>query len=194
MVTSGSSVESSEIAADRPTSVARSMDLSPPPRGETTLGATLAAELAGHPQLRTHLAAYARRRFPLSSADLADVFQDACVSLLQSRNQIRNPAGYLLAVFHGACCRATSKAARERTARPFLRGSAASKDPENVISLSMAMAKLTPRQRALLLGYFFEGRSLREVSSYTGVAESSAWTLIGRALKRLRKDLSHGAA
>jgi RNA polymerase sigma-70 factor (ECF subfamily) len=60
--------------------------------------------------------------------------------------------------------------------------------------LSGALAKLPERQRLIFMLSHYEGRSSREVSSMTGLNESTVRVHLFRAIRRLRTLLGGGAA
>ena len=78
------------------------------------------------------------------------------------------------------------------------RAEAGSDDPESSLlrkeSLSRllkALSTLPPRERALVRGFYFEGRQFDEIASELGISKSWASRLHAKALAALRETLEH---
>lgn len=152
-------------------------------------GRELAERLAVDISLRAQLAAYAWCRFGIPAEDVADILQDTCLSLLYSRGRIDSPAGFVFTVFHRRCCAALDSCVRARGAAASAGAVFGNQSLEDLIWLRNALSRLSPRRRALIRMYFFEGHSLRETASRCGVAETSVWTLLSRSIERLRVEM-----
>lgn len=153
-------------------------------------GRSLAQRLALDSGLRARLAAYAWSRFGIPPADVADILQETCLSLLYSRARIDYPEGFAFAVFHRRCCSALGARVRARRAPPRPEEVIGDGNPEDAIWLRDAVARLSPRRRALIRAYFFAGHNLKETARLCGIAEASAWTLLNRSVVRLREEMA----
>lgn len=85
------------------------------------------------------------------------------------------------------------------TAATMLQGAFGSESPEATLlrheaiaRLLRALPRLSPRQRALIRGFYFEGRSLDAVSQELGISRSWASRLHTQALRELREALDSG--
>lgn len=152
-------------------------------------GRGLAERLALDNGLRASLASYAWKRFGIPAADVADILQETCLSLLYSRGHIDCPEGFVFTVFHRRCCAALDSCVRARGAPASPEGHSDDQSTEDSIWLRQALARLSPRRRELIHSYFFEGHSLRETARLCGVAETSGWTLLSRSVEKLRVEM-----
>lgn len=153
-------------------------------------GRSLAERLALDNGLRARLGSYAWRRFGIPPEDVADILQETCLSLLYSRARIEYPEGFALAVFHGRCCSAIGARVKARGTPPRPEEVFGDRNPVDSIWLRDAVARLSPRRRALIREYFFAGHNLKETARLCGIAEASAWTLLNRSVVRLREEMA----
>jgi RNA polymerase sigma factor (sigma-70 family) len=152
-------------------------------------GRDLAERLAVDAGLRARLASYAWRRFGILSADVADILQETCLSLLFSRGHIDHPEAFACTVFHRRCCAAVGSSVRARGLPASPEALFGDQSMEDSIWLRQALARLSPRRPELIHSYFFEGHSLRETARLCGVAESGVWTLLSRSVEKLRVEM-----
>lgn len=63
---------------------------------------------------------------------------------------------------------------------------------ETTIDIRQALATLTPMQREVVIGYFFEGKTQLELAKERGVSREAVLFMIRRALKQMRKYFQNG--
>ncbi len=85
------------------------------------------------------------------------------------------------------------------TTATVLQGRFGTESPESVLlrneaiaRLLQAMPRLSPRQRVLIRGFYFEGRSIDAVARDLGISRSWASRLHTQALRELRRALDSG--
>ena len=118
-----------------------------------------------------------------------DVVHDVVVELLRRRRRIEKEIVSVDAYSRRAVIN------RLRTVRRRANPGAASPEPvvgahDNAVirdvDLHRALAQLSPRQRAVVVLRFYEDRSHREIALLLGCTESSARSLLSRAMEALR--------
>lgn len=156
----------------------------------TTLG-DVTEQLLKNTQLRRRYLRYALSRFHINSIDAEDVIQETALALLRCRRDVTSPAGLAFTVFRAQCVRFTAcRLTVQRRPVPSTTSSDALAATDNRIALREAMVSLSPRCRAVLHAYYFDGKSLRETARFASLADSSAATTIGRCLDCLRRRLA----
>ena len=55
--------------------------------------------------------------------------------------------------------------------------------------LYIGLEKLTPKQKELILDYYFKGKTLKSIAEKKGLSYQSIIKLKARALKRLQKEI-----
>lgn len=152
----------------------------------------LAEALAVDRCFRARLVRYAWLRFGIQPEDAADPIQETCLALLAAGGRVRNPEGFALAVFRRRCCAAIKEGTRRSCADPGLTAARVSR-LDDLLAVRQALARLSPRRRALLEAHYFEGHTLRETGRICSIKEASTATLIRRALAHLRTELTRTA-
>jgi RNA polymerase sigma-70 factor (ECF subfamily) len=151
------------------------------------------------------------------SADADEAVQDAFIKAYMHigtfREELPFEVWFTRILINGCLDRLKARRRRERWfAPPVMDSSGVERDPaeylpsrgpspeEHVLSeerrqqLLAALAKLPERQRMVFMLSHFEGRSSREVSTLTGLNESTVRVHLFRAVRRLRTLLGSGAA
>jgi RNA polymerase sigma factor (sigma-70 family) len=160
-----------------------------------------APQVAGSLQLdasqRKKLLGYARARFGIGPEDAEDLLQDTLLQLLQQRDRVTSPAGFVFTVFRLGCTRylAECRAAKAvfdaqsespvSTPHPF-----GVEGTERRVTLRQALGGISSTCRRLLCAFYIEGRTLRDTADTLAVAESGVSKTINRCLRRLRACLS----
>ena len=62
------------------------------------------------------------------------------------------------------------------------------------LTLRMALARLTPRERRIVYLRFIEERSQQQIAAEIGVTQMQVSRILGRILRRLREELEHADA
>lgn len=149
---------------------------------------SMAEALAVDGPFRDRLLKHAWLRFGVQSEDAADCLQDTCLALLMAGDRVRNPGAFAFAVFHRRCCAAMQQAKRRDASLPRVLA-AQRGECEDLLDVRRAIARLSPRRRALLQAYYIEGHGLRVTGQLCRVREASAATLLRRAVAVLRARL-----
>ena len=139
------------------------------------------------------LVALARAR-GLDHAAAEDVVQEAFTALFQKRPKLGDVEAWLVCVVR----RRTTDWLRaerlwelsdDRANRPTPGAAERSCSRLDRLSLAVALARLTPRQRALVRARFVVGHSERDAALAAGYAPSSFKKTMSRILARLRRQL-----
>ena len=67
-------------------------------------GAQVAESLATDPGQRKVLRQYAQAKFGIRDQDSEDLIQETMIQLMQTRDLVLRPGGFVLRVFHSRCC------------------------------------------------------------------------------------------
>lgn len=171
------------------------------------------AELVERHQRRAARIAYHYLR---DAADADEAVQDAFVKaythLGTFREELPFEVWFTRILINGCLDRLKARRRRERwIARPTIDADGVERDPaehlpsrgpspedqllheERRRRLQVAMGELPERQRLVFVLSHFEGRTSREVSSMTGLNESTVRVHLFRAIRRLRSLLSPGS-
>jgi RNA polymerase sigma-70 factor (ECF subfamily) len=172
------------------------------------------SELVGRHQRRAARIAFHYLR---DAADADEAVQDAFVKaythLGTFREELPFEVWFTRILINGCLDRLKARRRRERwLAPPPVDASGVERDPAEYLPsrgpspedlvllqerrrrLAGALAKLPERQRMVFVLSHFEGRTSREVSTMTGLNESTVRVHLFRAIRRLRAILAPGAA
>jgi RNA polymerase sigma factor (sigma-70 family) len=129
-----------------------------------------------------------------------DALSETKLRFLRAGEPIVEPEGWLLTVYRNECIRYSGKrkASGERNLKYLEVRSLERRDvcpSEGLLfrQVSGHMERLRPRDRAILEGRYFEGKSLAELAEQLGVKTESVKTLLARATSRLRRLLVTGS-
>lgn len=126
-----------------------------------------------------------------NAADAEDVVQEACLRALSGRRAIRkaeSTRSFLMSVTVNAaidCIRKSKKSADIDSVPESGR-----EDAYENTDLSRALGELDDREHAIVVLKFFEGYKLREIAEALQLNENTVKTILYRALKKLRVELS----
>jgi RNA polymerase sigma-70 factor (ECF subfamily) len=126
-----------------------------------------------------------------SPEDAADALQDAFEDALSERGAVAKPQGWLFVV----ACRAWKRHRwRHRFFRPLaaLRGATHFASREDEIDLLVELAKLTERQREVIVSRYVLGLSQSETAELLDIAPGTVAATAHQATARLRKGLLGG--
>lgn len=116
-----------------------------------------------------------------------DLVQDAFAGLLRHFDTVENPRAYLRVTLVRLAGRRRHREQRRADAhRLVARRDAVSDDANEMFD---AIAKLPPRQRAVVVLRYYEGLSEREIGDALGCAPGTVKSLASRALDRLREEI-----
>ena len=157
----------------------------------------VAEDVLVDPGTRSRLCAYARSRFGIEPQDAEDLLQETALELLHHESYVRQPAGYVFAVFRSRCVAHVKELVRRRQA--FAPGSSTTGEEiagteglsrDLLVALRQALGDLSSRCKQLLCAYYIEGRSLAEAAGRFAIEKGSVTRSLGRCIERLRKSLS----
>lgn len=158
-------------------------------------GMQVAESLATDSRQRKALRLYAQVKFGIKDQDSEDLIQETMIQLMQSRDLILRPGGFVLRVFHTRCCdhlrRQNLRGRTDAVAAvlPEVRAHDAQETAPLALSLRQGFSRISPSCRQLLSAYYVEGRSLKETAEAMELSHRGIWTRINRCLERLRKCL-----
>lgn len=118
-----------------------------------------------------------------------ELAQDAFIGLLRHAGRVEQPAAYLRRSVVNAAVRSRRRTQRERehlAARP----PESTQLPPEVDETWRHLARLPPRQRAVLVLRYYEDLSEADIATVLGCRPGTVKSLAARGLQRLRKDLS----
>lgn len=120
--------------------------------------------------------------------DAADAVQDAVEQALRLKTPGDRPEGWLFVVALRAWKR---QRWRQRLFYPLgaLRGATYTEQRDEQIALLVELAKLTDRQRTVLIALYALGLSQKEIARILGVAPGTVGSIASQASKKLRKRL-----
>jgi RNA polymerase sigma-70 factor (ECF subfamily) len=171
------------------------------------------AELVGRHQRRAvRIAFHYLREAADSDEAVQDAFIKAYMHLATFREELPFEVWFTRILINGCLDRLKARRRRERwMAPPVVDAMGVERDPaeylpskgpspeDQVLSderrqqVTAALAHLPERQRLVFMLSHFEGRSSREVSTMTGLNESTVRVHLFRAIRRLRSLLATGA-
>jgi RNA polymerase sigma-70 factor (ECF subfamily) len=180
--------------------------------GQTDLARERFGELVTRHQRRAARIAYHYLRDPADADEaVQDAFMKAYLHLGTFREELPFDVWFTRILINGCLDRLKGRRRRERWIAPVSTDAngvewdpaehAVARGPspeDHVLSderrrqLSVALARLPERQRLIFMLSHFDGRSSREVSSMTGLSESTVRVHLFRAIRRLRSLLATG--
>jgi RNA polymerase sigma factor (sigma-70 family) len=144
---------------------------------------------------RGTLIGYARERFGIPPEDADDLLQETALELIRQQGHVRNPGGFVFAVFRNRCRRFLERRARRREV--FAEAAAADAPGPEVgcglderLALREALSEVSSGCRELLAAHYVEGQTLTEAAQRLALRSSGIVKTLSRCLKRLRKCLS----
>lgn len=147
-------------------------------------------------RLRPRLVAVGVRRFGCTPEEAEDLVQDVFGALWTKRPRVRNPEGYLVAMFFNRCRdRGESRARWTTLELPLDDIPRGDHDREarrllDALHVRGAFRRLSPECRRLIREYCVLRRSLAEAAAGSGCTVPAAWKRIDQCLKRMRSCLS----
>ena len=149
------------------------------------------------PRQRSKLSVYAATRFGIAAADAEDLLQEAALGMLRQRSAVRNPSGFVFAVFRSKCAR-FSQARRlrgesmrtQREQDEAIPETCGWEEIERRVALREALNGISASCRRLLSAHYFEGQSLTEAAREMALAYGAVSKRISRCLERLRECLN----
>jgi RNA polymerase sigma factor (sigma-70 family) len=123
-----------------------------------------------------------------TAEDAADALQDAFEGALSVRKPVASPEGWLFVVALRQWKRARWRA---RLFRPLdvIRGHASAERRDDDIDLLTELARLTERQRTVLIARHALGLSQREIGELLGIAPGTVGAIAYQASRKLREQL-----
>ncbi|MEE2781550.1 MAG: sigma-70 family RNA polymerase sigma factor [Planctomycetota bacterium] len=139
--------------------------------------------------LQTHL---------INASDISDVRQEVTVQAAASLNRLRNPeciGSWLRTIARRLAARRNARLARDRSVDPHSRsGNPICRDlspierliaQEEYEAVHAAVNSLKPRERQVLKWFYFEGRSLRQISQLAQIPVGTVKSRLHHARRRL---------
>jgi RNA polymerase sigma factor (sigma-70 family) len=161
------------------------------PRTGTQVAESLATDLGQRKALRL----YAQMKFGIKDQDSEDLIQETMIQLMQTKDLVLRPGGFVLRVFHTRCCdhlrrqRLRGKTDAALAFMSEIRPHAAHDGAPLALSLRQGFERISLSCRQLLSAYYVEGRSLKETAEAMALSHRGIWTRINRCLGRLKKCL-----
>ena len=158
-------------------------------------GMQVAEALATDTGQRKALRIYAQMKFGIKDQDSEDLIQETMIQLMQTRDLVLRPGGFVLRVFHTRCCdflrrqKLRGKTDAALAVMPDVRPHEAQDGAPLALSLQQGFSRISLSCRQLLSAYYVEGRSLKETADTMALSHRGIWTRINRCLERLRKCL-----
>ena len=123
-----------------------------------------------------------------TAEDAADALQDAFERALWVREPVASPEGWLFVVALRRWKRARWRA---RLFRPLdvIRGHTSAESQDEAIDLLAELARLTERQRTVLIARHALGLSQREIGELLGIAPGTVGAIAHQASRKLRERL-----
>lgn len=116
-----------------------------------------------------------------------ELAQDAFLGLLRHFDRVDAPVAYLRRSVVNAATSHRRRAMRERSATAAVREHV---DPPELDETRALLARLPPRQRAVLVLRFYEDLPEADIAAVLGCRPGTVKSLCSRGLGRLRKDLT----
>lgn len=126
-----------------------------------------------------------------NAADAEDVVQEACLRALSKRRAIRkaeSTRSFLMSVTVNAAIDSIRKSRKSADIDSV--PESGREDAYEDTDLSKALDALDDREHAIVVLKFFEGYKLREIADALQLNENTVKTILYRALKKLRVELS----
>ncbi|NOX21464.1 MAG: sigma-70 family RNA polymerase sigma factor [Actinobacteria bacterium] len=124
----------------------------------------------------------------------ADVVHDAAVSLVSSQALARahDPRALLYKAVFAKAKSAQRSAFRRRDRERRFAATIVTHDPEVLPEVAIAVAKLSPQQRACVFLTYWEDMTPQTVGDFLGISDGTVKHHLARARKRLRETLDQG--
>jgi len=116
-----------------------------------------------------------------------EAVQEAFVRLHGRWSSVANPRSYLRSAVVNGCRDTIRRRVRWRRREPVLGGPVATTDDPD--ELFDALARLSPRQRAVVVLRFYEGLQEAEIAAATGMKVGTVKSTLHRSIERLRKEI-----
>jgi RNA polymerase sigma factor (sigma-70 family) len=135
------------------------------------------------------------KRFGIRREEAEELLAETLLELSGSRAAIKNHKGFAFHIFYIRCCRWLERERRRRdepagldpgAGRPNGHGAA---EAEWSVALRQAFGRLSPGCRRLLVGYYYEGLTLKEAGEVTGHSWKQVWKRLDGCLRRLKQCL-----
>jgi len=125
-----------------------------------------------------------------SRAIAEEVVHDAFVSVGERWARLQNPGGYLRTTVVNGCRMALRRRATERRHAPDRVDRGTLDPPGELVELRAALERLTERGRAVIVLRYFLDLPDYEIAEIIGCREATVRSIVHRALRVLRKELS----
>ncbi len=119
-----------------------------------------------------------------SASAAEDLVQDSFVRVHARWDRIADPPAYLRRTVVNACRSAHRRAKKERHVAALARPATVELQPYELFDV---LARLSYRQRTVLVLRYYEGLSQREIAHVLGCREGTVASLVHRALAELRR-------
>ena len=141
------------------------------------------------------LTGMAFKRFGICREEAEELLAETLLELAGSGAAIKNPRGFAFHVFYIRCCRWLEREGRRRDEPSGLDPGAGRKngcgapEAEWSVALKQALGRLSPICRRLIVGYYYEGLTLKESGEATGHSWKQVWKRLDGCLRRLKQCL-----
>lgn len=116
-----------------------------------------------------------------------EVVQEAFVRLHGRWSRVANPTSYLRTSVVNGCRDTIRRRVRWRLREPVLAAPATTSDEPD--ELFDALARLTPRQRAVVVLRFYDGLQEAEIAEVVGMKVGTVKSTLHRSIEQLRKEI-----
>ncbi len=123
-----------------------------------------------------------------SRAIAEEIVHDAFVTVGERWARIDNPGGYLRTTVVNGCRMSLRRRATERRHAPI--GELTVDAPAELVELRAALEQLTERERVVIVLRYFVDLPDAEIAAALGCRRATVRSLVHRALRTLRKELS----
>jgi RNA polymerase sigma factor (sigma-70 family) len=128
-----------------------------------------------------------------NAEDAQDLVQEAFVGLLRRWGSLENPAAYLQRSITNGAANAYRRRSSASSRQQRLQAQHQATVPGTDEYLADQIAVLPHAQRAVIVLKYYLQLPDREIAELTGMRPGSVGPTLGRALRRLREDVDHGA-
>jgi len=141
------------------------------------------------------LTGMAFKRFGISREEAEELLAETLLELAGSGAAIKNPRGFAFHVFYIRCCRWLEREGRRRDEPSGLDPGAGRQygheapEADWSVALKQALGRLSPICRRLIVGYYYEGLTLKESGEATGHSWKQVWKRLDGCLRRLKQCL-----
>lgn len=135
------------------------------------------------------------KRFGIRREEAEELLAETLLELSGSGAAIKNHKGFAFHVFYIRCCKWLEREARRRDDPAGLEPGAGrsnghgAAEAEWSMALKQAFGRLSPVCRRLLVGYYYEGLTLKEAGEETGHSWKQVWKRLDGCLRRLKQCL-----